>query len=265
MGFQAQKLFKILLIGDACLDKYHYGSCFRLSSEAPVPVFKLLRTEVQKGMILNVEKNLRAFGIAVDTISNDFGLITKERFIDNRSGQHLLRLDTGEDKLLPSLSLNDLNIDNYNCVAISDYDKGSLPYEMCNKISKLCLEKNKRLFVDSKKSDLSCFEGAIIKINEEERKKTQQFPKIYDLVTTLGSQGACWNETTFSAYKVEVFDVCGAGDTFFAALISEFLKTNNMMSSIIFANGCASITVQKNGCYSLRSEEIKGVRNGLCG
>ena len=35
---QRQKSLKILLIGESCLDEYHYGECRRLSPEAPVPV-----------------------------------------------------------------------------------------------------------------------------------------------------------------------------------------------------------------------------------
>ena len=47
MGFQQQKSWKVLLIGDHCLDVYHYGVCERLSPEAPVPILKQLTTEIK--------------------------------------------------------------------------------------------------------------------------------------------------------------------------------------------------------------------------
>ena len=263
MDTQQQKHYKVLLIGDSCTDKYHYGTCERLSSEAPVPVFKLLTTETKKGMVLNVEQNLRSFELSVDVITNDSSLITKERFIDQRSGQHLLRFDSGEDNPLVPLNLKMIELDNYDCVAISDYNKGTLDYENCLIISNLCVEKGKFLFVDSKKEDLSCFNNAIIKINEEERKKISNLPNKFELITTLGPNGASWNNQLFRGYQTEVFDVCGAGDTFFAALISEFLRTNKIMPSIIFANKCASITVKHNGCYSLTDKDLREVKNGL--
>ena len=32
---------RILVVGDAMLDRYLYGSCFRLSPEAPVPIMRV--------------------------------------------------------------------------------------------------------------------------------------------------------------------------------------------------------------------------------
>ena len=34
------KKFKILLIGDSCVDEYQYGVVDRISPEAPVPILK---------------------------------------------------------------------------------------------------------------------------------------------------------------------------------------------------------------------------------
>ena len=44
-----------------------------------------------------------------------------------------------------------------------------------------------------------------------------------------------------------VKDVSGAGDTFLAALVVEYLKTNDIKSAITFANECATKVVQKRG------------------
>ena len=263
MATQQQKSYKILLLGDGCTDKYHFGRCDRLSPEAPVPVFKLIETKVMPGMALNVEKNLISFDIDVRTVSNENHLITKERFIDERSGQQLLRLDTGEDKSLDPLTVGGLDLSQYDCIVVSDYNKGILDYHNCETLSHMCKRINKLLFVDSKKTDLSCFEDAIIKINEKERELIEKLPNKYDMIVTLGEKGASWDGLHFPSDPTEVFDVSGAGDTFFAALISEYLSTNNIATSIIFANKCAATTVKKIGAYSLTNEEIREIRDGL--
>jgi D-beta-D-heptose 7-phosphate kinase/D-beta-D-heptose 1-phosphate adenosyltransferase len=190
--------------------------------------------------------------------------VTKERFIEIKSKNQLLRLDTGEiDKLRP-LDISTIDITQYDCVALSDYDKGSLSYNFCLQISRLCKQNNMPLYVDSKKRDLSCFEHAIIKINEKEKENIVNTPVECDIITTLGEKGARWRGEIYKAEKTEVFDVCGAGDTFFAAFITEHLNTNDIPRSLIFANKCAALTVKKIGAYSPTDKEIKEVRDGIC-
>jgi D-beta-D-heptose 7-phosphate kinase/D-beta-D-heptose 1-phosphate adenosyltransferase len=89
------KKHKILLIGDSCIDEYHYGICDRLSPEAPVPVVSIKRSETKPGMAANVYENLIALGCDVDFITSDIKSI-KRRYIDERSRQHMIRID--EDK-----------------------------------------------------------------------------------------------------------------------------------------------------------------------
>ena len=66
MDTRQQESWKILLIGDRCEDVYHYGTCDRLSPEAPVPILKECRIEYKMGMSSNVKMNLESFGF--DTI-----------------------------------------------------------------------------------------------------------------------------------------------------------------------------------------------------
>ena len=67
---QQQKQFRILVVGDACLDVYYFGTCDRLSPEAPVPVFKRKKIKTVQGMCLNVAANLKAFGHIVKVDRN---------------------------------------------------------------------------------------------------------------------------------------------------------------------------------------------------
>ena len=127
MGSQQQKSWKILLIGDHCLDIYHYGVCERLSPEAPVPILKQLKTETKPGMSSNVKSNLESFGIKVHHEKNEQAL-EKHRIVDSKYNQHLIRFDVGENHLLKELNFDKRvkNIKSVDAVVISDYNKGLL-------------------------------------------------------------------------------------------------------------------------------------------
>ena len=91
MASQPQKKFNILLIGDAGDDVYTYGYVNRISPEAPVPVFEPHYTIHKDGMAGNVCKNLEALGCKVNFLHGEVS--KKNRLIDHRSKQQLLRID----------------------------------------------------------------------------------------------------------------------------------------------------------------------------
>lgn len=261
MDIQQQKSLNVLVVGDSCLDIYHYGTCDRLSPEAPVPVLKLSRTERKEGMALNVKRNLESFEIKVNIVTNH-QTITKERFIDIKTKNHLLRFDTGEAcKLNPYtlLEAQQLEYEKYDAMAIVDYNKGFIENSVAMYISKKAADYNIPLFVDSKRNDLSHYNNSIIKINAAEASKVVAFPKNYELIITKGDKGAYHNHVLYKTHPVEVHDVCGAGDTFFGALIYKYTTSKNHASAIKYANECARITVMKSGVYALTKEDIKNV------
>ena len=92
MDIQQQKSFKVLLIGDSCIDKYVYGEVKRLNPEAPVPILNYKRTEIRNGMSWNVYNNLKSFGIDVYMLTNQEKII-KTRYIDEKTNQQILRVD----------------------------------------------------------------------------------------------------------------------------------------------------------------------------
>ena len=87
-----QKQFKILLIGDSCIDRYIYGEVKRLNPEAPVPILSYKKTKTQQGMCWNVYNNLLAFGVEVCMLTNEEEIV-KTRYIDEKSNQQILRVD----------------------------------------------------------------------------------------------------------------------------------------------------------------------------
>lgn len=250
-----QKKFKILLIGDSCIDEYYYGSCDRLNPEAPVPVLKIKSWNQTFGMAANVKTNLEAFGCDVDFMTGGKKSI-KRRYIDERSKQHIVRVD--EDKISPPFKplLKSLALNQYNAIVFSDYDKGYITYENVEMIKN---EFSGPIFIDTKKPDLKKFNGCFVKINEQENR--QKISECDNLIVTLGDKGALYKDKIYPTSKVEVIDVCGAGDTFLAALTYYFLKTKSIENAIMYANKCSAITVQNRGVYSLTLDDIKVIEN----
>jgi D-beta-D-heptose 7-phosphate kinase/D-beta-D-heptose 1-phosphate adenosyltransferase len=97
----------------------------------------------------------------------------------------------------------------------------------------------------------------IIKINKKEYNLLEtDAPEDSDLIVTCGEEGAFYREKNFPSEKVEVADVCGAGDTFLSALCYKFLQTSNLDCAIKFAIKASSLTVQKLGVYAPSLKEI---------
>jgi D-beta-D-heptose 7-phosphate kinase/D-beta-D-heptose 1-phosphate adenosyltransferase len=251
---QQQKQFKVLLIGDYCVDEYQYGTVDRISPEAPVPIFKYEETVIKHGMAGNVKCNLDALNIDVDFYRGHAS--KKTRFVDKRSRQQLIRMD--HDIVSYSLDADMMtDLEKYDAIVISDYNKGFVTYE--------CIESLRKryagpMFLDTKKSDLSRFKGIYVKINELEFSKCTSIND--SLIVTLGENGAMYNDgfgaQKFDSPKVGVSDVTGAGDTFLSALTYKYLHTKNISVSIGFAIRASSITVQHFGCYAPKLEEICG-------
>ena len=246
---QPQTKFKILLIGDSCLDVYHYGNVNRISPEAPVPVFTFSHEERKPGMAGNVANNLEALGCGVNYLHGETSV--KTRLIDIRSKQQIVRIDN--DILSNPLEFATEIPDVYDAVVISDYDKGTVSYELIEELIALSIP----IFIDTKKTDLERMQGAWVKINELEYSRIKT--ECTGLIVTLGSKGAMvpHHNLSFSAPEVGVSDVCGAGDTFLAALAYQYLVTYSIEDAIKFANKASAITVQHVGNYAPTLKEIE--------
>jgi D-beta-D-heptose 7-phosphate kinase/D-beta-D-heptose 1-phosphate adenosyltransferase len=245
-----QKPYKILLIGDSCIDEYVYGTCERLNPEAPVPILKFYRKESKNGMAWNVKNNLQAFGIEVYMLTNKERIV-KTRYIDEKYNQQILRVDV--ENILSPMEYEIPN-ETYDALVISDYDKGFITQQ---KLFELVSNSKIPVFVDSKKTILpesNCF----IKINDNESKLLKS--KHNNLIVTRGSKGAEYDGVTYPGEKVSVFDVCGAGDTFLSALVYFYLEYGTIEKAIPYANKAAAIAVQNFGTYVLSGDDINEIR-----
>lgn len=252
MNIQQQTPFKILLIGDDCLDIYQFGSVDRISPEAPVPVFKYGHRDEVGGMARNVKHNLEKLGCDVIYVCGKTSV--KTRLIDSRSKQHILRVD--DDVISSPLKFEEIShgLTDVDAVVISDYNKGFVSYEL---IERIIENFEGVVFIDTKKHDLQRFQGAWVKINKFEYSQLKS--ECTGLIVTLGEEGAVvpHHDLKFLAPKVEVSDVCGAGDTFLSALTYKWCLTQDIRESIQFAITAGAITVQHLGNYAPTLKEIK--------
>jgi D-glycero-beta-D-manno-heptose-7-phosphate kinase len=249
---QLQRLSKILLLGDSCYDYYHYGRVNRISPEAPIPVFDFDHVTKKRGMASNVHDNLKALGADVHIVTTFSE--NKRRYIDLKSGQQLLRVDEKISTEVYGDVAAPLYSD-YDAIVISDYNKGFIDYEHITEIRR---QFEGPVFIDTKKKDLGKIGDCIVKINEYEYKSLVSYPKPDNLVVTQGGENVKWGNRLYFPPKVDAYDVCGAGDTFLASLVFEYLRKNDMEAAILFAMKAASITVQKIGVYAPTLEEIEG-------
>ena len=71
------------------------------------------------------------------------------------------------------------------------------------------------------------------------------------LIVTLGSKGCKYIDDLFPVKEVSARDVSGAGDTFLAGLVTEYVKSNDIRKSIRFAQECTIKVVQKAGVETI--------------
>jgi D-beta-D-heptose 7-phosphate kinase/D-beta-D-heptose 1-phosphate adenosyltransferase len=242
---------KILLLGDNGIDQYQFGTVTRISPEAPVPILNYTHTVTKPGMAANVQDNLEKLGCEVDFVHGVKTCI-KTRVIDQKTGQHLVRIDQDIPSIAVKIDYTD--IDKYNAIIVSDYNKGSIEYETIENLRK---NYSGPIFVDTKKTDLARFEGCYVKINAVENAAAKTYPT--ELIVTLGRDGVRYREHKISTPQVEAFDVCGAGDTFLSALAYNYVLSQDILQAIEFAIRASSITVQHIGVYSPTLQEIEQV------
>ena len=248
---------KVLVIGDSCLDEYIYCTTSRFCPDAPVPILKPESFVSTLGMAGNVVDNLEALEIKVELISNA-NKIKKTRYVDSKTNHMFFRIDEGEDDVFPiaQKSLDNINWEDYNAIVISDYCKGFIDENTIKYISK----QHPITFLDTKKQIGSWVKDiTFIKINDVEYRYSEKFiDNNYkdSLIITRGSNGAEYKGNTYPVKKVDVKDTSGAGDSFLAGLVGNYLETYNIVEAIKFANKCATQVVQKKGTAKIDKNEI---------
>lgn len=244
---------KVLVIGDSCIDVFEYGRCERICPEAPVPVLIPTDKKSNGGMSYNVYQNLIELGIDCDIITNDVKPI-KTRYIDGLSNHMIIRVDRN-DKVDPISweKLMSIDYSSYDIIVISDYNKGFLDAEKIRHISRVhgvtVMDTKKRM--DEWCDDIQC-----IKVNEKEYQNNWEYLNqkfINTLIVTRGKDDTVlnWHRKNKKFFPIKnehpVRDLTGAGDTFLAGLVANYIETKDIEESIKFANRCAAWAVTQKG------------------
>lgn len=287
---------KVLVIGDGIIDHYLFCNSERMSPEdSSVPVLDQQREEYRLGGCFNVTANIkslnpdlqvevlsvfspqtggRLFNSNIKTFHNNTPIhyqhkseleIIKTRVYGNNNKQ-IVRIDNvkkldNKDVEHYHKKFLESNIDHYDAIIVSDYEKGFVNENIIKKLETY----NGLVFVDTKKSDLSLWaniKNCIVKVNGLEYEKSIGAMCLKNLIVTQGQFGAIWYNTPlltrgritkeFPTTPIENPDVTGCGDVFLAGLVVEFLKTKDFTKAIHFANMVAGESAKQFGTTIVR-------------
>ena len=202
---------RTLVIGDAMVDSYLWGSVDRISSEAPIPIVSVSRQENRLGGAANVSLNLQALGatpVLVSFVGNDlkgdiFMQLLEKRKLSNAgilrsdhrpttvktrilSGtQQVVRVDEETSDLIRP-DEEDLVFDriqslvekqNFDIIIFVDYDKGIITRKIIDKVTQLAHSKGILIAVDPKKRNFNNYTNVdLFKPNFKEFKEGMELP-----------------------------------------------------------------------------------------
>lgn len=281
----------VAFIGEVCLDRFIYGEVKRISPESPVPVFIPKKKIASFGMAQNVFKNfisLAQDAFDVCTYFPSSGSPTKTRYVEEHSNHQFLRVDEDHEvfdaiQVRSSIQKFVYNLPKDHDVAalvISDYNKGLLRTEDLEEISNSATLKGIKTFIDTKKP-LGKWIGGFdfIKINHSEYLQSSMMRED-DLLLTLirrgqliiteGVKGVNYVGTNIPVEVTHpIQDVCGAGDTFLAALVYQFLcqevsypacdfddKIKCIKNACGYANAAAAYAVTQRGVVVVKPSDF---------
>lgn len=261
---------KILVIGDKILDVFTYGTVTKLGPDAPYPIFVEENTTENWGGAGNVSKNLLSLGdpsVEIKFICNPKDII-KRRYVDKKSNYIIMRADANDrvDRITESQVTNliaDAEFETYDAIVISDYGKGFLDKRDIFRISKRATELGVPSFLDTKFLFGEWIQYVYaVKINETEWQynlKNEVNPSVFcqNLIITTGEKGAVYKGEIFPAEKIEVIDLCGAGDSMLAGIVTNYLETKDLREAIRYGNKVSAVAVSRKGVVAVRKDDVK--------
>ncbi|MET0352254.1 MAG: D-glycero-beta-D-manno-heptose-7-phosphate kinase [Rhizobacter sp.] len=178
---------RVLVVGDAMLDRYWFGAVERISPEAPVPVVRVNREEERLGGAANVALNTKTVGAQATllTVVGDDEPARKLQHLLEKEGvstllghdpqlytivklrvigraQQLIRIDfenaPDHEVLHGMLADYERVLPDFDAVLFSDYGKGGLTH--IPRMIELARAAGKPVLVDPKGSDYTRYAGA---------------------------------------------------------------------------------------------------------
>jgi bifunctional ADP-heptose synthase (sugar kinase/adenylyltransferase) len=243
---------KILVVGDACTDEYAYGDCARLCPEGPVPILSEIEVIETLGMAANTHQNMLAFCPNAKLISNNPMEIIKTRFVEKKTNQLLLRVDTNDTtERISKQDIDEIYDNQYDLIVVSDYCKGFLHDEDLVNIGR---SSEHTSVLDSKRpfSQKVIDSFDFVKLNESEYNKNKEIlNRPYNkekVVVTMGGEGVRFLDKKYRPEKtLQTFDVSGAGDVFTAVFSYSIVSGLSISDSIVAAQNCCIKVIQRRG------------------
>jgi len=181
------KSARVLVVGDAMLDRYLFGSVDRISPEAPVPVVRVTREEERLGGAANVAFNVKTLGaqatlmtvVGDDEAARRLLQLLKTSGVESMLGrdaklytcvklrvigraQQLVRVDfenpPNHEVLSGMLAEFERVVADYDAVLFSDYGKGGLTH--IPRMIAAARGAGKPVLVDPKGNDYRRYSGA---------------------------------------------------------------------------------------------------------
>lgn len=247
-----QKRLKVFLLGDSCIDEY-VQVVKRYNPESDADLLTVISPHTRKlGMAENVASCLEKLGVAVTPCmpTDILDMSVKTRYLD-MLGNTLVRIDHDRRPSTQPQLVRNIDINTYDAVVISDYNKGWVTTET---IEYIIDNFSGPIFLDSKKKNLSDFSGCIIKINEREYKQANVSDA--NMYVTLGAKGVMHNNLHFPALEVESIDPCGAGDAFLAGLVYGYFQQTTR-PGVHYAIVAGAVSTLHIGTYQPTLLDIK--------
>ena len=250
---------RILVIGEALIDRYWLGTATRLSPEAPVPVVKIEKKFDIVGGATNVARNLDALGAKVEGIYQRSGCPIKNRLLIGNT--QVARWDERDSCEQIYVGLEKLyGIDG---VVLSDYGKGG--FRSTETLRESLRNFKGKIFIDTKQSP-SVFGGleATFFPNLKEFQKFQGYyqyldPKYY--VLKKSALGLQFEGYTWPSKARNIVSVSGAGDTVIAAWAFAILTGKPEPWAAEFAIDAAGVVCAKPFTATATLAEIERFHN----
>ncbi len=180
---------RVLVVGDAMLDRYWFGAVDRISPEAPVPVVRVNREEERLGGAANVALNVKTLGAQatlLTVVGDDEPARTLKKLLEREGvaallgsdpqlytivklrvigrAQQLIRIDfenqPDHEVLAGMLSDYERVLPEHGAVLFSDYGKGGLTH--IPRMIELARAAGRPVLIDPKGSDYSRYAGATV-------------------------------------------------------------------------------------------------------
>lgn len=274
---------KVLVVGDAMWDHYHFATATRISPEAPIPVFSVYDQKMFSGGARNVKANLDVLGADTKLVSGltpttQAGFYSeprKHRIVVGNT--QVVRWDE-DDKVEPiDLEQLDQAILRWkpDAIIISDYGKGSISKEVIEWI----FAQDVWVYIDTKRdpAEFSYFaagatpefpyEAIIFFPNQHEYDQFPSYTEHQNVVLKRSEKGIQFREfgkvdEEYPAWATNVVSVTGAGDTVIGAYAYAYLRGYKPLP---FANAAAACSVSKPYTSTVTEKEVEEVlaRQGL--